>query len=232
MNEILALKVQMTSLDLSDITGKRHDSILADIRKEINSFSGQKPLIFKESSYLDSQNKEQSCYIFGKEGAMQLALKYNSITRRKVISKLEELEKVYIPTGNELIALAVIEAQKMLEDKDEVISDLKDENKILAQEKMKWADRKVIEALIKKLGAKIGYPEAWKEFKKELLYNQGINLNLRIANFINVSGRKRSPKTLDMIHNEELRACLRIAIAICKVNNIYIRDVIKKLKEE
>jgi Rha family phage regulatory protein len=93
MNELILKEIEMTSNELSDLTGKRHDNILFDIRKEIDALGEEGLLIFKESSYTNLQNKEQPCYKFGKDGAMQLALKYDPLTRRKVIVKLEELEK-------------------------------------------------------------------------------------------------------------------------------------------
>ena len=47
---------------------------------------------------------------------------------------------------------------------------LQTENKLLAGETLQWTNRKVLEAIIKKYGGKIGYAEAWREFKKELIY--------------------------------------------------------------
>lgn len=109
---------------------------------------------------------------------------------------------------------------------------LQTENKLLTQKTLAWADRKVIEALVKKYGAKIGYKEAWREFKKELLYAHGINLNLRITNWRNEHSRKTGPKTLDMIHDEEIEACISTAVALCKNNEIAINDVIQKFSKE
>jgi anti-repressor protein len=109
---------------------------------------------------------------------------------------------------------------------------LQTENKLLTQKTLTWADRKIIEALVKKYGAKIGYQEAWREFKKELLYAHGINLNLRITNWRNEHSRKTGPKTLDMIHDEEIEACISTAVALCKNNEIAINDVIQKFSKE
>jgi len=152
--------------------------------------------------------------------------------RRKVIVKLSELERALQPSGTNLLALAVIEAQRMLEQKDEVITELTTENKLLAQETVTWADRKVIEALVKKLGGNIGYREAWIDFKKELLYKFSININARITNYLNTSGRKTAPKTLAMIHDDELQSCLSTAVAICKTNNVDISRIIKQFDVE
>ena len=118
------------------------------------------------------------------------------------------------------------EKQKLLTEN----ATLDTENKLLAQENLKWADRKLIEALVKKYGGKIGYAEAWRDFKKELLYKHGININSRLTNQINKTGKK-SIKTLSMIHDEELAACISTAVALCKSNHVLIEDILSKYQE-
>jgi len=230
MNDLMKLDIQMTSLELAELTGKRHADLMRDIRVEIDALGGEfNQRIFALVDYVDAKGEKRPCYSFGKKGAMQLALKYDAVTRYKVIEKLESLEKANIPTGSNLLALAVIEAQKMLSQKDEVITELTIENKLLAQETVQWADRKVIEALVKKLGSVIGYSEAWIEFKKELLYKHSINLNSRRTNHMNNSDKKTQPKLLSLIHEDELQSCLTTAVAICKMGNADISDIIKNL---
>lgn len=93
MNQLMKADVQMTSLDIAEIVGKEHKNVMRDIRNEIESLGSEiGQLIFEQSSYINSQNKEQPCYKFGKDGAMQLALKYDAVTRFKVIKRIEELE--------------------------------------------------------------------------------------------------------------------------------------------
>lgn len=109
---------------------------------------------------------------------------------------------------------------------------LETENKLLAQENLKWANRKIIEAVIRKYGASknkgpVGFADAWKEFKKELLYKHSINLNSRITNYINDTGKK-NVKTLDMIHDNELQSCISTAVALCRQNKVDISDIIGK----
>jgi anti-repressor protein len=119
--EYLTKDIQMTSRELAEITGKRHDHVIRDIRNEIETLGEINAPIFGLVEYQDAKGENRPQYIFGKKGAMQLALKYDAVTRYKVIEKLEELEKQSLPTGQNLLALAIIEAQKMLEQKDEVI---------------------------------------------------------------------------------------------------------------
>jgi prophage antirepressor-like protein len=125
---------------------------------------------------------------------------------------------------NPELLLDVITRLKAERDKNKF---LETENKLLAQDAVKWADRKVIDALVKVYGAKIGFQEAWREFKKELLYAHSINLTSRLTNKVNETGRKNF-KVLDMIHDDEIPACVRTAVALCKNNKVDIDSIIKK----
>ena len=107
---------------------------------------------------------------------------------------------------------------------------LQTENQLLSQENLTWTNRKLIEALVKKLGGTIGYETAWREFKKELLYKHSINLNARLTAKINSTGKKNYKK-LDMIHDEELSACISTAVALCKASRIEIAGILNKFQE-
>jgi hypothetical protein len=111
---------------------------------------------------------------------------------------------------------------------------LQTENRLLSQQTLTWTNRKVLEALVKAYGASIkmpevnGFQEAWRDFKKELLYNYSINLNSRISKQMESSGRKTQPKTLDMIHDDELPKCISTAVALCKSHGVDISEILKK----
>jgi prophage antirepressor-like protein len=113
---------------------------------------------------------------------------------------------------------------------------LQTENKLLSGQTLAWADRKILEAIVKAYGASIhlsdinGFQEAWKDFKKELLYNYSINLNARISKQMENSTRKTKPKTMDMIHDDELPKCISTAVALCKSHNVDISEIISKYK--
>lgn len=107
---------------------------------------------------------------------------------------------------------------------------LQTENQLLSQENLTWTNRKLIEALVKKLGGTIGYETAWREFKKELLYKHSINLNARLTAKINSTGKKNYKK-LDMIHDEELSACISTAVALCKTSRIEIAGILDKFSQ-
>lgn len=93
MNNLITTDVKMTSLDIAETTGIRHADVMKDVRKEIKSLGEELAQgIFSLGSYKDKNNQDRPCYEFGKDGAMQLALKYDAKTRYLVIKKIEELE--------------------------------------------------------------------------------------------------------------------------------------------
>lgn len=93
MNQLITNDIEMTSLDIAEVTGKRHDHVMRDIRNEINELGKEisRP-IFGESTYKNGRGREYPCYMLNKKGAMQLALKYDAKTRHRVIERIEELE--------------------------------------------------------------------------------------------------------------------------------------------
>src|SRR5699024_7821272 len=120
MNNLITTDIKMTSRDIAEITGKRHADVMRDVRKEIyelGSEIGQR--IFAQSSYINRQNKEQPCYSFGKDGAMQLALKYDAKTRYEVIKYIERLEQD-INKPQTIEDLIIMQAQSVKEIKEAV----------------------------------------------------------------------------------------------------------------
>ena len=89
---------------------------------------------------------------------------------------------------------------------------LQNENDLLTQEALEWADR----------------PQGWRDFKKELLYRYGINVNARITNHLNNSNSKQKPKTLDMLDDSELQNAVTTAVALCRNECIDISGIIEQ----
>lgn len=135
MNELEQKTI--TSMEVAEMVNKDHSKLLRDIRNYIEQLGrakiGQSDF-FTESTYKNSQNKEQPCYLVTKKGCEFIAHKLTGIKgtefTARYIEKFHEMEdtiKAQLPTGNDLIALAVIEAHKMLEKKDEQIKALETE---------------------------------------------------------------------------------------------------------
>ena len=124
----------MSSLQIAELTGKRHDAILRDIRNLLEQ--GVAAHNFVETSYTDKSNRQSPCYQLTKTGCLILASGYNAVLREKIINRWIELEteaaKQYqVPTSfREALLLAaaqqeqIEEQQKLLVAQTEQIRDL------------------------------------------------------------------------------------------------------------
>lgn len=86
-------EVAITSLDIAEATGKLHKNVMRDIRNETKKLGELAHELFTESTYTNKQNKQQPCYTLTKKGAMMLALKYDAVTRLKILDHVEKLEE-------------------------------------------------------------------------------------------------------------------------------------------
>lgn len=114
------------------------------------------------------------------------------------------------------------------------IETLDNENKILSSEVLIWADRKLINAIVRRYAGKTCdgcFATAWTNFKKELLYKYSINLNSRITKYLNETGKKTKPQTLEMLDDSEVPDALRTIVSLCRENGVDISDLLNKHKE-
>ena len=97
MNELMNVEIRntLTSLEVAEITGKRHDNILSDIRDEISKLGAKRGLlIFQETYYVNEQNRQKyPMFNLNYKGVLQLGARYNAETRFRLIEKIEQLQK-------------------------------------------------------------------------------------------------------------------------------------------
>ena len=122
------------SREVAEMVGKQHNELLKDIRR----YSGQlgegnipQSDFFTESTYVNTQNKKMPCYQVTKKGCEFIAHKLTGVKgtefTAKYINRFHEMEdaiKSKVPSGAELIALAVVEAQKLLAAKEQEVKEL------------------------------------------------------------------------------------------------------------
>lgn len=102
LDRILKKDIVMTSLQISEYTDMPHKKILEIIRDEISrlplgdkyrkDYKGDE--IFKESTYINKQNKSQPIYILNKSGIYQILGRFNPSLRRLLIARIEYLESM------------------------------------------------------------------------------------------------------------------------------------------
>lgn len=88
-NELIN-KETMTSVEIAEVTGKRHDNVVRDIQNILKQ--GVDALNFEETSYVDKSNRQQKCYSLTKKGCLILASGYDALLRERIINRWEELE--------------------------------------------------------------------------------------------------------------------------------------------
>ena len=117
----------MTSRELAELTGKRHDNVMRDIRKEkekLDLANINNELIFELVKYKDVKGELRDEYSLSKDGVMMLAMKYDTITRYKITQKLNELEnKIKLPVTYKEALLALVAAEEIKEQQQLLITE-------------------------------------------------------------------------------------------------------------
>ena len=100
--------------------------------EELGQLNFEPTDFFTQSQYTDKSNRQKPCYLVTKKGCEFIAHKLTGVKgtefTAKYINRFHEMEdtiKTQLPQGNDLIALAVIEAQKMIAERDKQIERMK-----------------------------------------------------------------------------------------------------------
>ena len=125
----------LDSREVAEMVGKQHKNLLADIRSytaELAELKIEPGEFFRISNYKDSNNQGRPCYRVTKKGCEFIAHKLTGIKgtgfTAKYINRFHDMEEVIsnrLPQGKELMALAVLEAQKTIEDQNRQIEEMK-----------------------------------------------------------------------------------------------------------
>lgn len=93
MNSLMALTntQTMTSVEIADMTGKRHGNVLRDIENLIADIDSDLSRGFKSSTYTDSLGREQFYYVMDEDSTLLLVTGYDATARMKVIKRWKEL---------------------------------------------------------------------------------------------------------------------------------------------
>ena len=202
---------------------------------------------FIESSYkTEGNNKTYKCYLVTKMGCEMLGNKLQGekgvlftakyVKRfNEMESKLKEQETTYkLPKTYKEALIQLVEQVEANEQLQLENKNLSVENRLLQGEKFEWADTSLINCLVRKYSTSVynDFAKGWTEWKKNLLYKYGININSRITAYLNKTGKKTKPKTLSMLKtDEEVSNGIITILTMCKDEDIKIDDIIKHQKE-
>lgn len=164
MNDLMLTTETMTSIQIAELIGKFHHHVIRDIRDEIEQLekggvNGETK--FGLSSYTTEQNKEMLCYTLTREGILQLAARYDAVTRAKLIEMamrseqrkpMSQLEIMHQMLGAQIEQDRVLKQhQQQLESVTEQLQEIRD-NAVYVPDN--W--RKDINTMVKRAAFKAG----------------------------------------------------------------------------
>ena len=95
-----AATLTMSSQEIAELTGKRHDHVMRDIRALLVELHGEEGLPSFGASYINEQNKAQPCFNLPKRESLILVSGYNVKMRAAIIDRWQQLEEqVAAPTA-------------------------------------------------------------------------------------------------------------------------------------
>ena len=118
---------KMSSIEISELTGRRHDNIVRDIKNLLKQ--GVNALNFEETSYQDKLNRQKPCFNLTKKGCLILASGYNAVLREKIIDRWEALETGKAPPAYQVpqsfadALMLAAQQQKQIEEQAKTISE-------------------------------------------------------------------------------------------------------------
>lgn len=108
MNELIKLnqnELTMSSREIAELTGKRHDNVMADCRKILNELNIDAPVFL--GTYKTAQGNEYPCFNLPRRECDLLMMGYSVQMRAIVYDRWQELEtKTVLPDFNDPVAAA------------------------------------------------------------------------------------------------------------------------------
>lgn len=129
-------------------------------------------------------------------------------------------------TESELMAKALIVAQKQIEQRDAKILSLTTENIALAMSRQTWDDKPIVNALVRAYAAKAckgNYCWAWNRFYKALRYNGHIDVRKRKDSIEKYNGL-----LIDLLSDDEMKYAISMAASMCKKVGLDISLIINE----
>jgi len=110
MNHLEIKSETMSSLEIAELTGKRHDHVMTDISKMLNELNLNAPDFSGTQKY--GNNNTREIFNLDEELSLTLVSGYNVKMRNAIIKRWHELEVNEKPLSLEEMTLRVIEGQQ------------------------------------------------------------------------------------------------------------------------
>lgn len=101
-NELMTINritsVELTTIEIAELTSKRHDNVLVDTKKMLTELYGEEGFLNFQETYIHPQNKQiYPCYKLPKNEVLILISGYSIPLRAAIVRRLDELEKQVMP---------------------------------------------------------------------------------------------------------------------------------------
>lgn len=93
MGNLELIKETMSSIEISELTGKMHKHVLEAIRVMEPSWKKVAGTKFRLGTYKDANQQDRPCYELTKTECLYVATKFNDEARAKLVLRWEQLEK-------------------------------------------------------------------------------------------------------------------------------------------
>ncbi len=134
-------------------------------------------------------------------------------------------------TDEEMLCASLLFAQKKIEDRDRKIASLEKEKALLVKEVLAWQDEPLLNALVRKYAHEAcggNFACGWKSLFKELLYQHGINLESRKAQFKLHNPDKGAGATYKFLKQSEMPLAFSSIAALCEKQGVDISALLEK----
>lgn len=227
-----------------------HKSFKSKIDKELEALKslglvGQQNIL--PSSYINSQNKEQPCYLLNRDGMLQMLNSESIYCRAKTIEYINSLEEKLSKKDSYMIEDPIERAKRWIEEEQER-RELKENNIKLLQDNNKLNEeldykedviigltddidiaekRQILNRVVRYKGA--NYKERWAELYKQFEMKYHISLNRRIDSWKKDTGKKTMNKLnyIDKVM-DKIPELYEIA---CKLYESDIKELVQQMYE-
>lgn len=129
-------RITMTSREIAELTGKRHDHVMADIRNMLKNLGVDAPAF--SGTYKTAQGNEYQLFNLPKRETLILVSGYSVELRARIIDRWQELEAQQKPQLPQTYAEALLEAGRLALEVEEKTKQLEQ-----AAPKVEFVDRYV-----------------------------------------------------------------------------------------
>ncbi|MFW5611974.1 MAG: phage antirepressor KilAC domain-containing protein [Prevotella pectinovora] len=92
MTDLIIKKETMTSLEIAEVTGRKHKDVMRSIREMEDAWAKVNGRKFALVEYKDAKGEMRPCYSLNKTECLYIATKFNDEARAKLVLRWEELE--------------------------------------------------------------------------------------------------------------------------------------------